>query len=58
MVQLHKKFNNDQAKELIERYIANKIGRKYVQEILEIKKTRFFALVKQVKVKTQGRFSV
>jgi len=49
MVQIHKKFNNDQVKELIERYIAKKVGRKYVQEILGIKKTRFFALVKQVK---------
>jgi len=49
MVQLHKKFNNIQVKELIERYIAKKIGRKYVQEILGIKKTRFFDLVKQVK---------
>ena len=49
MVQIHRKFNDIQVKELIERYIANKIGRKYVQEILGIKKTRFFALVKQVK---------
>ena len=49
MVQIHKKFNDIQVKELIERYIAKKVGRKYVQEILGIKKTRFFALVKQVK---------
>ncbi len=34
MVQLHKKFNDIQVKELIERYIAKKVGRKYVQEIL------------------------
>jgi len=49
MVQLHKKFNGIQVKELLERYIANKIRRKHAQEILGIKKTRFFALVKQVK---------
>jgi len=49
MVQIHKKFNNDQVKELIERYMAQKVGRKYVQEILGIKKTRFFDLVKQLK---------
>ncbi|MFW5788099.1 MAG: hypothetical protein ACOCV3_07510, partial [Halanaerobiales bacterium] len=49
MIQIHKKFNNIQVKELIERYIAKKVRRKYVQEILGIKKTRFFALVKQVK---------
>jgi hypothetical protein len=48
MVQIHKKFSNNQVKDLIERYIAKKVGRKYVQEILGIKKTRFFALVKQV----------
>jgi len=49
MVQMHKKFTDKQVKELIERYLAKKLGRKYVQEILGIKKTRFFALVKQVK---------
>jgi hypothetical protein len=49
MVQLHKNFSNNQVKELIQRYIDKKVGRKYVQEILGIKKTRFFALVKQVK---------
>jgi predicted acetyltransferase len=49
MVQIHKKFTDTQVRELIERYMAKKIGRKYVQEILGIKKTRFFALVKQIK---------
>jgi hypothetical protein len=49
MVQMHKKFNNIQVKEFIQRYIANKVGRKYAQEILGIKKTRFFDLVKQRK---------
>jgi len=57
MVQMHKKFTDIQVKELIERYIANKIGRKYVQEILGIKKTRFFALVKQVKENPE-KFSI
>ncbi|MDD2353510.1 MAG: hypothetical protein PHX56_08180 [Atribacterota bacterium] len=57
MVQLSKKFNDIQVKELIERYIANKIRRKYVQEILGIKKTRFFALVKQVKENSE-KFSI
>lgn len=57
MVQMHKKFSNDQVKELIERYIAKKVGRKYVQEILGIKKTRFFALVKQVKEEPE-KFSI
>jgi len=49
MKQLHKKFTDYQIKELITRYLKKKIARKYIQEILGIKKTRFFALVKQLK---------
>jgi len=49
MKQLHRKFNDYQIKELITRYIEKKIARKYIQGILGIKKTRFFALVKQLK---------
>lgn len=49
MEQLHKKFTNSQVKSLITRYLKKEIGRKYIQEILGIKKTRFFALVKQLK---------
>jgi hypothetical protein len=46
MSQLHKRFTSDQVKELLERYLRNKIERKFVQEILEIKERRFFALLK------------
>jgi len=49
MKQLHKKFTDYQIKELITRYLKKKIARKYIQEILGIKKTRFFALVKRLK---------
>jgi len=49
MKQLHKKFTDYQIKELITRYLKKKIARKYIQEILGIKKTRFFALVKWLK---------
>ena len=49
MEQLHKKFANSQVKALITRYLKKEIGRKYIQEILGIKKTRFFALAKQLK---------
>jgi hypothetical protein len=49
MKQLHKKFTDYQIKELITRYLEKKIARKYIQEILGIKKTRFFALVKRLK---------
>lgn len=46
MTQLHRKFTDDQVKELIEKYLRKEVGRKYLQEILGINKTRFFALVK------------
>ena len=49
MKQLHKKFTDYQIKELITHYLKKKIARKYIQEILGIKKTRFFALVKRLK---------
>jgi len=57
MKQLHKKFTNSQVKALITRYLKKEIGRKYIQEILGIKKTRFFALVKQLK-KDPENFSI
>jgi len=49
MVQIHKKFTDSQAKDLIERYLNKNIERKYIQEILGIKKRRFFAFVKELK---------
>lgn len=49
MVQIHKKFTDSQVKDLIERYLDKKIERKYIQEILGVKKRRFFALVKRLK---------
>jgi len=57
MKQLHKKFTNSQVKALITRYLKKEIERKYIQEILGIKKTRFFALVKQLK-EDPGHFSI
>ena len=46
MAQIHKKFTDDQVKELIGKYLRKEVGRKYLQEILGINKTRVFALVK------------
>jgi len=57
MKKLHKKFTDDQIKELITRYLQKKIARKYIQEILGIKKTRFFALVKRLKTDPEN-FSI
>jgi hypothetical protein len=45
MVQLHKRFTDSQVKELIKRYLNKEIGRDYIQELLGIGETRFFALV-------------
>lgn len=47
MSQLHKKFTDAQVKELLARYSKGEIPRRYVQEVLGIKKSRFFLLVKQ-----------
>jgi len=57
MKQLHKKFTDYQIKELITCYLEKKIARKYIQEILDIKKTRFFALVKRLKADPEN-FSI
>jgi len=47
MVQLHKEFTDSQVKELIERYLKREIKTYYVLEILGIKRSRFFLLLKQ-----------
>ena len=47
MAQLHKKFTDGQIKERIERYLKKEIERTYIQEIMGIKKRRFFILVKK-----------
>ena len=38
MVQVHKKFTDEQVKNLLERYLKHEIKRKYIQEILRIRK--------------------
>jgi len=38
MEQLHKKFTNSKVRALITRYLKKEIRRKYIQEILGIKK--------------------
>ena len=49
MSQVHKHFTSDQVKELLERYSRKEIERKYIQEILGLKKRRFFKLLQQYK---------
>ena len=57
MIQLHKKFTDDQIKDLLKRYLKKEIERKYVQEILGIAKARFFALLKDYR-KNPEQFSI
>lgn len=47
MEQLHKKFTDEQVKELLERYVKKEIKREYIQQILGIKKRRFWDLLKK-----------
>jgi hypothetical protein len=45
MSQLHKRFSDEQAKVLLQSYSQGKMRRVDIQEILDIGKTRFFALL-------------
>ncbi|MDI6603507.1 MAG: hypothetical protein QME57_05440 [Patescibacteria group bacterium] len=53
MVQIHKKFTDDQVQNLLGRYLKHEIERKYIQEILGIGKVRFFALLKEYRKNPQ-----
>ncbi len=53
MSQLHKRFTSDQVKEFLERYSKNEIERDYIQQILGIKRRRFFMLLKEYKENPQ-----
>ncbi len=44
--QIHKKFNDEQVKEFLQKYLNKDVERKYIQQILGIGKSRFFELVK------------
>jgi hypothetical protein len=57
MSQLHKRLTDQQVKDLIERYLKNEIERKYVQEVLGVRKVRFFALLKKYR-KSPEKFSI
>jgi hypothetical protein len=58
LVQLHRKFTDEQVKELIEKYLRKEVGRRYLQEILGINKTRFFALVKAYRANPYSQSSM
>jgi hypothetical protein len=41
MAQVHRRFTDEQVKELMGKYLRKEINRDYLQEVLEIGKTRF-----------------
>lgn len=49
MSQIHKKFTDAQVKRLLDRYLKKEIEHEYIQEILGIKRARFFELLKKYK---------
>jgi hypothetical protein len=49
MAQVHKKFSDDQVRVFFSKYIQEEIDREYIQEILGIKRRRFFDLLKVYK---------
>ena len=46
---IHQKFTTEQVTDLLDRYIQKKIERKYIQEILGIKRRRFFEIIRKYK---------
>jgi len=57
MAQIHKRFTDDQVRGLFERYIRKEVARKYLQEMLGISKSRFFALLSKYR-KDPKKFSI
>ncbi len=57
MTQLHKKFTDAQVKELLARYVKGEMPRRYVQEMLGIKKSRFFLVLRRYQ-KSPDSFSI
>lgn len=55
--QVHKKFTNEQVKDLMKRYENDEIKSEHIQRILNIGKTRFFALLKSYR-SNPVRFSI
>lgn len=55
--QIHKKFSNEQVKELLQKYLNKAVERKHLQEILGIGKSRFFEIVQSYRTNPEA-FSV
>ncbi len=57
MAQIHKQFSTEQVKDLFKRYMDKQIERVYIQELLGIKKSQFFSLLKEYR-NTPANFSI
>lgn len=53
MTQLHKKFTDDQVKELMQRYLNKELKSEHIQQMLKIKKRQFFKLLKEYRQNPQ-----
>jgi len=49
MAQIHKRFGDSEVKALLEKYIKKEVERKYIEEMLGVKRRRFFELLKSYK---------
>ncbi len=47
MAQLHKRFTDQQVKDLMQRYLKNELKRAHIQQMLKISKRQFFKLLKE-----------
>ena len=54
MEQLHKRFTNEQVKDLMQRYINKELKREHIQEMLRIKRRQFFKLLQEYRNHPKG----
>ena len=47
MKQLHKRFTNEQIRDLMQRYLNKELKREHIQQMLKIKRRQFFKLLKE-----------
>jgi len=57
MAQLHKRFTDQQVKDLMQRYLKNELKRAHIQEILKIGKRQFFKVLKEYR-ENPDKFSI
>lgn len=57
MAQIHKKFSDEQVRDLFKRYVHNEVKRKYLQEMLGVSKSRFFVLLREYR-RNPEKFSI